>query len=850
MKKLLTATALTLTLAACGGGGSGGGAPSGASSKPGTSSGGTAASTPSKPGTSGGGVTIGGSDPNKMKYITSHDGIIEYKPRPTASQLKKVEQSNTITSQDLTLSALQKNNTIEFNDFINKNIGSYLLPNAYKVINLAYARALGLTGRGQTVAIFGSYDSLKHEVFEGKKITTVSKPSNLYYERIIDTSTILGSVIAGVEGKEMSGLAPGADLQFSGMDFNMSKFAPAFIEAKKKKAVAFVYDSIWLFRDDKTSSRNLYTLAKFKENLSKYSGDFIKTLENTRAYRGSVEVHGPDDTKNFVEAMKDYMAEGIFVAPALAKEDDKGIYSQSLASALPEVLKEFENKTIAVANIIPLVDDKGEIKKALTFPQSQCLEAAAYCLSASPIMKTAYMESETDTSRYRTDFSFFYSLGQVAGATAIMAQAFPTLRNDEIVTRLLFSANNRFGAFKRNGILIKNGVYHEYSKVYGHGFLDIEAALKPIGTIGLPTSTRSEGPRIGLQEVAITASTANNGALQTALKDKDFIAYDALATPFAVKGDALVSEKASTFTTRFAGFSTQASASTQANQFASFNFSNQSQAIPMGDWSLGFAQTGELTKTLGLGMGFATVLESQTSAFSLAQNGLGFAATRQNGKASTGVFAFGDFTDANAHTFGAGASTGYSFDNGAKVAVGATALNETAAYLGMQMNAMQKNSSDKFSAVTALFNTSASMPLDSISLFATAELGVSQAESAGIVSNFDRGVYTGFALGLEAQNLLDTGDKLQLSFSQPMHMEAGSATLRQSGMRNKQGDLTFADIEVDLSAQSRQFDFAADYQMSLSESTSMRLGGVLSLNEGHIEGKTGAAAMGRITHHF
>ncbi|WP_068087754.1 hypothetical protein [Polycladidibacter stylochi] len=396
-----------------------------------------------------------------------------------------------------------------------------------------------------------------------------------------------------------------------------------------------------------------------------------------------------------------------------------------------------------------------------------------------------------------------------------------------------------------------NGIKHAYDERFGHGLLDMEAVFKPIGNVGVATTTKASGPRMNLDDVVMQTSTASGNAMQAALRGKSFTAYDALATPFTVSGEALTTKKASNFDQRLAKFipASTAQGSTAA-QLASFSFAKEEGALPMGDWILGFGSTGTLTQKLGLTTGFSTLAAQQSSAFALAQNGRGFAFVNKQGQKTTSLFAFGDLQNAGAQNYGLGFASGYSFEGGAKLALGASMLRESGSYLGLAMNTMGNTEVDQFNAISGLFNASAALPLGAFDLFASAELGLSQAQGAGVVTGFDQGVFTGFSFGLSTQSLLTQNDRLTLSFSQPLLMEQGGAQLRLSGARDLQGNVSFDHLDVDLAAQARQLDFGADYQLNWGAQTALRMGGVFSLNEGHEKGEYGSTLMGRLTHKF
>ena len=60
-----------------------------------------------------------------------------------------------------------------------------------------------------------------------------------------------------------------------------------------------------------------------------------------------------------------------------------------------------------------------------------------------------------------------------------MAEAFPTQTPEQWTDRLLASADNSFFTASGN-VEFANGITHAYNTEFGHGIMDIYAALRPI----------------------------------------------------------------------------------------------------------------------------------------------------------------------------------------------------------------------------------------------------------------------------------------------------------------------------------------------------------------------------------
>ena len=117
-----------------------------------------------------------------------------------------------------------------------------------------------------------------------------------------------------------------------------------------------------------------------------------------------------------------------------------------------------------------------------------CGKSAAFCLSVDAWdMFSATYVNGSGTSLYNTNtgsvsFGSSYSAPMISGGIALMAQAFPNHTPEQLVDRVLASANNKFFTPDGNTTFTTHGasIVHGYDTTFGHGIPDFYAALSPI----------------------------------------------------------------------------------------------------------------------------------------------------------------------------------------------------------------------------------------------------------------------------------------------------------------------------------------------------------------------------------
>ena len=241
--------------------------------------------------------------------------------------------------------------------------------------------------------------------------------------------------------------------------------------------------------------------------------------------------------QSYISALQAFQAHGVVVFSLQNDEQDRIL---SITAALPVLVPSLANAWITVGNVAA-TSFQGQL--VLTRQSSQCLSTAAYCLVADGNMLTGagYREipygpgsefSAEYNGLYRSASGTSFAAPQVSGMVALLAEAFPTLTPEELTTRLLASANNRF--YVNNAGVIQqvtntatrdfgNGVLHDYNEEFGHGLPDMQAALSPIGTTIVPTSASSlrSASSVPLSGSFVAPSAAFGDSLQRSLQGVD-----------------------------------------------------------------------------------------------------------------------------------------------------------------------------------------------------------------------------------------------------------------------------------------------------------------------------------------
>ncbi|MDG1955711.1 MAG: S8 family serine peptidase, partial [Candidatus Thioglobus sp.] len=350
-----------------------------------------------------------------------------------------------------------------------------------------------LTGVGETIHIADFYCDVNHDIYDDKTITNLDDGGS--GESTFDSATSSNNHCQGVamfaagDVGARSGVAPDADLVLSSIrkyegDNEGDDYASDLDAAKV--AGAIVSNQSWGYNSEGTS----YNISELESLISSNSLTNAQGLANLM--HGSSSGQGLTDANTYVTALNNFESSGVMVWSA---GNDVGESDASAMAGLPELFPDLGEAWI-VANVVQYTGDSDlsdATSSEFTLKGNKCGSTAEYCLSVDGYDVYAATYVDSGTSRYnssRISYGSSWSAPMVSGGVALMAQAFPNHTPEQLVDRILASANNVWFTPEGNTTFTTHGnsVKHGYHSTWGHGIPDFYAALSPITSDGNPAS--------------------------------------------------------------------------------------------------------------------------------------------------------------------------------------------------------------------------------------------------------------------------------------------------------------------------------------------------------------------------
>ncbi|WP_103256296.1 S8 family serine peptidase [Tabrizicola aquatica] len=598
------------------------------------------------------------------------------------------------------------------------------------------AHAAGITGRGQVVAMSDSAVSFTHDSLAGR--VSVFSTSNLRDEH----GTAVASVIAG-NSDDFIGTAPGASLLAG--DFLLDPALTAMGQiALNNRAVA--WNNSWGYTTiglDQTGFNDAFN-------------------------------YGPDG-QAYLAALDAYAAYGVVV---FAGSNIK-LQNAGLMDGLPWLRNTLEAGWLAVMNGVPTLN--GTEVTGVHLVSNACWEAARWCLVADGTWNAA----TGGGSDYAPTTGTSFAAPQVAGALALLAEAFPDLSPHELRIRLLASAEDDF--FTPDATVeLADGFIKGYSVTYGHGFLDIEAALRPIGATRF---AMADGREVATEDMAFSTGGAMGDAMARGLEGVNLAAKDQLGAGFAV---------------------------------AAKSFATEAAPLPL-------AET-RATRAMHRDLAAARTAPVNPLARSFeAFAGHAMEMTTPDGGASASVMLGGD------DSYGVALSR--------RVAEGVLNLD-----LGLKL-ARDDGSLMGFSDATgggatmAAVTVSLSHDLGNGGFFAlTGEMGMADLATPTAMSRVSTARFDSISLDLGGRNVFARDDRLSVGVSMPIAVSSGEAVM-DVPVALGAGRSEMRSLALDLAPTERQVDLSISYQMPMGDASEFLLELVHAENYGNRAGVTDQAAV-------
>ena len=424
--------------------------------------------------------------------------------------------SGTTRTYDASVASAWAEN-IEFDNFNGKDAAS--VQNPFEVINLHKAFGYGLSGSGQQIAILDTEFATDHSQMSDKTIAsygTLVTASNSGYH-----GSTVSSIAAGdYDGGITVGVAYNADLHFSDVSQKGDEtyFPTHWANATDHASAAIVQNNSWGPTAAQINTVQNYAASNSVSNASALATYF--TNGGSTSSTSSIEA--------YVDSLNNFQNHGVVV---FAISNTSALTDADAIAGLPEFFPELEEAWITAINIEVL----GALgSETYTLKSAPCGQTKEYCLGGDgwQIKGAAY------TGYYMTTGSgTSFVAPQISGAIALLAEAFPNHTPEQLTDRLLASADNDF--FEHTGATtFVNGVEHGYSETYGHGIMDIYAALQPI-TNSLYSRSLKIGENVGtstshtLEQTYITTDPSLGDALETGLMGVHGYFFDSMNGEFA-----------------------------------------------------------------------------------------------------------------------------------------------------------------------------------------------------------------------------------------------------------------------------------------------------------------------------
>ena len=647
---------------------------------------------------------------------------------------------------------------------------------AYSAINLEYARGAGLTGAGQTIAIFDSGFLFSHDEFTAGD-RTVANANNA---AVGSHGTAVASIAAGSDDSgQIEGVAPNANLRLFGWDSLGDE--PVTWEASIADAAehgAIVHNNSW---------------------------GLVASISEGRSY--FTAVYGDA----FEADLIDYTKKAVVVFAA----DNNSDRSESLyLEALPALIPELEQGWLAVINLrVPYNQARDSFGEIIRF-SSACWQSARWCIGADGWVQVASSNVDSDLAYGRAGGTSL-AAPQVAAAIALLAEAFPGLSASQLRNRLLATADNSF--FEHTHTLeFEGGFSHGYNEEFGHGLMDLRAALLPIGTL---YTTSASGEQLVLGQAAIVGGGASGDALVKGLANLPVLSMDRMAGDFRLKASSFVRQASWSNPLPDAAFSVERANLARDRDLTRLRAQRARPGLDVLTPSRFYGAGNALESYRGVVL---PVYASETQRTDLlippdSEGDIGFEASylRQFGRSA--------------------------------IALGLSSIYDTDGVLGMTST----GTSDPLESVSTSLNLSWSLPLNDQSSFqVSGQFGLADARARGLISDFSRLRYASYQVAYDRADTFQQGNTLTLFVQRPTRIESGTAAVELASGRNSNNELTYTQYDIDLRPSAHQVDFGFDYRKPLWNQAEIHLGMLHSTNAGHVSGETSTAGLFRVQWHF
>lgn len=628
--------------------------------------------------------------------------------------------------------------------------------NPLKSSGAAFAHAARLRGSGITIAVSDDRYLSGYDEFVGSNVEVVNNGTRINPDTNSPSThgTIASAVVLG-ESNDFIGVAPGAKLLFGTFDTDQSL---ADLGNRAADVGAIAWNNSWGLVDAFANG-----------------ADFDKNFNSSQS------------SQAYLASLVRFAASGVVV---FAASNDNRWRHSGLMEGLPFVHPSLEAGWIAAVNGVPTFSAGGDVS-SVQLLSSSCMEAARWCMIADGAWRVPDVKLVLEPGNTLVTGSSF-AAPQISGALALLQNAFPGLSPHDLRVRLLASADDGF--FTPDATVeLATGFNKGYSFKYGHGFLDIEAALKPIGGTAMALAS---GASVSTDTPVLRTGTAFGDAVEVSLANTDVLVKDALSAGFVMPARALSTG---------ARLGSRASALMSRSLTGDLAHERTATVSALNDPFVAFGgNTMDVTASDGLVS--ASILMPQSGAQSVGLN-----LTRVLADGPTRV------------------EMGLKLarDDGRIMSLDGT---NSAKMASVSLGVAQDIGANAFVALSGEVGMT--------------DLGGSTALGGSGSARFDSA-----ALKIGSSDVLSKGDRLTLGVAMPMAVASGHRTVDLPVYREAAA-ASFEPVAINLAPENRQVDFEIGYQAALSQGLEMKLSLVRSNNFGNRSGETDSGGAIGFTFNF
>ena len=774
-----------------------------------------------------------------------------------------------------------------------KNVAQYSSTSTihpYTLIGVDYAYGMGLSGSGKTIAI--------HDT---------NFMTSAYHLEIIDKNNagnlaVSGSLNSGGNwhGVHVAGIAAGdynnnsatfvtdngraswgstasplLDYGTMGVAYNagllltdmMNTESGSYVQndasmlTAASNANAIVQNNSWTMGTCETSVSCTYTVDRFTNYQTANGTTDTATLETMHSYGTSTTA---SHWQNYINAASSYQNTGVIVFSA---GNHSGKAEPNIMAGLPVLVTELADAWLAVGNL----DFSGSTisSSGVTRYSNQCGSAAEFCLFAdgTEITSSIGYSTNVNDSEYGLKSGSSQSTPMVSGAIALLSEAFPNHTPAQITDRLLASANNSF--FTTTGSTqFANGISHGYNSEFGHGLVDLEAALKPItrssasNSIVVPLARSGNSNIFGsnVRRVALSSSRLQLGAafgdsIQNSLKGRKAYFYDGLNGGFAFDMGSLVKSKPIT-ASKSHSFDSLLGGNTVLRRQRKNGFSfitdksrgNNVEGSMMAFLPVSPTTTSFVGKNIHLQNAMSFTQRGANSDYgvnSTSPFNIPFIQASEQGTSAgnkwgigDGILSFGLF-EGDEVNYGLN-TAGFVADYGREIGSTYTSVffggtNEEDGFLATSVEgafAETSKANTTFAGISSYGWLNSEWSYNALGSVGSTALDV---EGVGLLNDINDVTSTAFAFEMARSVGLNAQDSVHIGISQPLRVESGNATIMVPQLYDQNGSLNFSQASTDLSPSGRQVDLSFGYQAKLHDAFDFGVQFAVSQDYGHVQ---------------